>query len=144
MFFECECDLIGRVCTQMCGINTVDNWILQMNYLNVVTNRIMSLADVFNAPLTLRWKNKKSYKSKCASLHLIFLINNRLNFHDVINYIYVYTYILICGIYPHSNIHVCIERHMFITSICCFSRYIFFIYIYIYENKRFYQRASAH
>lgn len=71
VFFECECDLIGRVCTQMCGINTVDNWILQMNYLNVVTNRIMSLADVFNTPLTLRWK-KKSYKNKYASLHWIF------------------------------------------------------------------------
>jgi len=35
----------------MCGINIVDNWILQMNYPNVVTNRIMSLADVFNTPL---------------------------------------------------------------------------------------------
>lgn len=54
MFFECECGLIGRSYTQMCGINIVDNWILQMNYPNVVTNRIMSLAYVFSAPLTLR------------------------------------------------------------------------------------------
>lgn len=56
----------------MCGINIADNWILQMNYPNVVTNRIMSLADVFNTPLTLRRKKKPSYKNKCASLHLDF------------------------------------------------------------------------
>lgn len=42
----------------MCGINIVDNWILQMNYPNVVTNSIMSLADVFNTPLTLGRKKK--------------------------------------------------------------------------------------
>lgn len=55
-----------------------------------------------------------------------FLINNRLNYHDAINYIYVCTYILICGIYPHSN--MCIERHMFILSLCWFSRYMRYIY----------------
>lgn len=73
VFFECECGLIGRVCTQMCGINIVDNWILQMNYPNVVTNRIMSQADVFNTPLTLRRGGKKSYKNKYTSLHLDYL-----------------------------------------------------------------------
>lgn len=69
-----------------------------------------------------------------------FLINNKLHFHDVTNYIYVYTYILVCGIYPHSNMHMCIERYMFLISIYYSSRYM----MYIYENKRFYQRASAH
>lgn len=68
MFFECECGPTGRVCTQMCGINIVDNWILQMNYPNVVTNRIISLADVFNAPLTLR--RGGIYKNKCFFFHL--------------------------------------------------------------------------
>lgn len=75
MFFECECGLIGRVCTQMCGINIVDNWILQMNYPNVVTNRIMSLADVFNTPLTLRRKKNPTIIRITISLYIWIFCN---------------------------------------------------------------------
>lgn len=121
MFFECECGLIGRSCTQMCGINIVDNWILRMNYPNVVTNRIMSLAYVFNAPLMLRRGEK--YKKKFL-FTFGFLINNSLNYLDAVRYICVYTSILLCWMYSHNNIFLYTQRYMLIACLLCFRRYM--------------------